>query len=143
MADKNLVSLTFPGLPDKYLIAGGSQGQLWTVQQVYLLRQVLERLKYDSAAGGVIAEQLLDSLEANPEDQGWSMSEIDLLDSLLDHTEYTDASGGLYADELIASLKGQLVELGGSVTLSAPGTYNVSSYINAVVDPPTYNGGVS
>lgn len=82
-------------------------GRLWSSHDVYLFRQVLERLKYDSESAGAIAEELLESLESKPEDQGWSIAQIDLLDSLLSHVKYTDDDGGEYADELIASLKGQ------------------------------------
>lgn len=85
-------------------------GRLWSSHDVYLLRQVLEHLKYDSESAGAIAEELLESLESKPEDQGWSIAQIDLLDSLLSHVKYTDAEGGDYADALIASLKGQAPE---------------------------------
>lgn len=87
--------------------AVASTGRLWSSQDVYLLRQVLSHLKYDSESAGAIAEELLESLEAKPEDVGWSVAQIDLLDSLLSHVKYTDADGGEYADALIASLKGQ------------------------------------
>lgn len=87
-----------------------TDGQLWNVQQVALLRQVLSHLKYDSAAAGAIAEELLESLEANPEPQGWTKPEIDLLDELLSHVKYTDEQGGAYADALINALNGVIVE---------------------------------
>lgn len=89
------------------LASGGGSGRLWTVTDVYNFRQLLAHLKYDSASAGTIAEELLDSLESNPEDQGWSREQIDLLDELLSHVKYTDADGGEYADTLINSLKGR------------------------------------
>ena len=126
---------------DGVSIRGGPTGKLWTVQDIYLLRQVLEHLKYDSSTAGEIAEALLSSLESTTEPQGWTVSQVSLLDSLFSHVKYIDESGGVYADTLIESLKGQLVELGGTITLSENGTYNIGRYANAVVDTPTYSDG--
>lgn len=92
---------------DAIVRASYGNGTLWTVQDVYLFRQLLSHIEYDSASAATIAEELLESLESTPEDQAWTMDEIDLLDQLLSHVIYTDADGGEYADALIASLKGQ------------------------------------
>ena len=86
---------------------GTGSGRLWSAQDIYLFQQLLAHLKYDSATAGTIAEELIESLESNPTDQGWSMEQINMLDDLLSNVKYTDDDGGEYADELIESLKGQ------------------------------------
>ena len=116
-------------------------GILWSVTDVYLLRQVLENIRYDSDDAEAKVEALLDSLEANPEDQAWTRQQIDLLDDILDYVDFTDPDASGYADELIASLKGMLIEPSGSITLTSNGTYPVSNYADAIVETPTYTDG--
>lgn len=86
---------------------GTGSGRLWAAQDIYLFQQLLAHLKYDSATAGTIAEELIESLESKPTDQGWNMEQINMLDTLLSHVKYTDADGGDYADALIASLRGE------------------------------------